>query len=161
MSFRVGTGMDVHAFAPDIPLWLCGIPVPHTSGLRGHSDGDAALHAIADALLGATAQGDIGTWFPSSDPVWRGAQSSDLLARIWRVLAADGWHLENVDVTIVAVAPQIAPYRQAMRERIAQLLQASVSIVSVKATTTDGLGFLGRGEGLEAVAAVLLSRADS
>jgi 2-C-methyl-D-erythritol 2,4-cyclodiphosphate synthase len=157
---RVGTGVDVHAFADGRPLWLAGVQIAHARGLAGHSDGDAALHAVIDALLGAAGRGDIGEWFPSADPAWRGASSADLLGRVWRALLADGWRLENLDVTIVAAEPRLAPYREAMRRRLAELLGPGRPAVSLKATTTDGLGALGRAEGVLALAAVLLSRPD-
>ena len=155
---RVGTGLDVHAFADGVPLWLGGIEIPHPRGLAGHSDGDAATHAVIDALLGAAGRGDIGEWFPSVEERWRGARGVDLLARVWGALAADGWRLENVDVTIVASEPRLAPYRSTMRRALAAALGCREEAVSLKATTTDGLGALGRAEGVLAVAAALLSR---
>ena len=157
---RVGNGVDVHAFAEGIPLWLGGVEIPHPRGLAGHSDGDAACHALIDALLGATAQGDIGEWFPSSAPQWRAARSTDLLGHVWTRLTADGWHLENVDLTLVASEPRLAAYRPAMRQALAQALGCPIDCVSLKATTTDGLGPLGQGEGVLAMAVVLLSRSD-
>jgi 2-C-methyl-D-erythritol 4-phosphate cytidylyltransferase/2-C-methyl-D-erythritol 2,4-cyclodiphosphate synthase len=155
---RVGSGVDVHAFADGVPLWLGGVEIPHPRGLAGHSDGDAAAHALIDALLGATGEGDIGDWFPSSDPQWRGARSTDLLAHVWTRLAAEGWQIENVDLTVVASEPRLAPYRAAMRQALAAALHCPVACVSLKATTTDGLGPLGQGEGILALATVLLSR---
>lgn len=156
---RVGSGMDVHALADGVPLWLGGVLIPHPRGLAGHSDGDAAVHAVVDALLGATGRGDIGEWFPSDDPRWRGTRSTDLLRQVWSTLAGDGWYLENVDLTIVATEPRLAPHRPAMRAALADALGCPTEAVSVKATTTDGLGALGRGEGVLAFAAALLSHA--
>jgi 2-C-methyl-D-erythritol 2,4-cyclodiphosphate synthase len=154
---RVGTGLDAHRFAEGVPLWLGGIEIRHPRGLAGHSDGDAAAHALIDALLGATNQGDIGEWFPSSDPQWRGARGVDLLSRVWTRLAADGWRVENVDLTLLASEPRLAAYRPAMRQALADALGCPVSCVSLKATTTDGLGAFGRGEGVLALATALLS----
>lgn len=156
--YRVGTGTDVHAFAHGVPLWLGGVRVEHDRGLAGHSDGDAAIHALIDALLGATARGDIGHWFPSSDERWRGARGTDLLGHVWHALTADGWRLENADVTIVATEPRLAAWIEPMRATLAGVLNAETERVSVKATTTDGLGALGRGEGVLATAVVLLAR---
>ncbi|MCA1646284.1 MAG: 2-C-methyl-D-erythritol 2,4-cyclodiphosphate synthase [Chloroflexi bacterium] len=155
---RVGSGIDVHAFAEGVPLWLGGVRVPHPRGLAGHSDGDAPVHALIDALLGAAGRGDIGEWFPSTDEQWRGAPGTDLLRHVWTTLAAAGWRLENLDLTIVASEPRLAPYRASMRAVLADVLDCGPESVSVKATTTDGLGALGRAEGVLATAAVLLSR---
>lgn len=157
-TLRVGSGLDVHAFADGIALWLGGISIPYPRGLAGHSDGDAAIHALIDALLGAAGRGDIGEWFPSTDDRFRWAKSADLLDQVWTQLSADGWRLENVDLTIVAAEPRLAPYRPAMRAALADALDCSPESVSVKATTTDGLGALGRAEGVLATATVLLSR---
>lgn len=158
MTLRVGSGLDVHAFGVGVPLWLGGVLLPHDRGLVGHSDGDAAVHALIDALLGAAGQGDIGAWFPSTDERWAGAHGVDLLRQVWTALRADGWALENADLTLVASEPRIAPHREAMRKALAGALEADLGRVSVKATTTDGLGFLGRGEGVMAQATVLLTR---
>jgi 2-C-methyl-D-erythritol 2,4-cyclodiphosphate synthase len=155
---RVGSGMDVHAFADGVPLWLGGVLIPHPRGLAGHSDGDAAVHALIDALLGAAGRGDIGEWFPSTDARWRGARSTDMLRHVWTELCAQGWRLENVDLTIVASKPRLAPYRAAMRAALANVLGCPPESVSVKATTTDGLGALGRAEGVLASAVALLAR---
>src|SRR5438067_13501720 len=116
---RVGSGVDVHAFAEGVELWLGGILIPHPRGLAGHSDGDAVVHALIDALLGAAGRGDIGEWFPSSDERWRGVRSTSLLGQVWADLGADGWRLENADVTIVATEPRLAPFRRAMRAALA------------------------------------------
>jgi 2-C-methyl-D-erythritol 2,4-cyclodiphosphate synthase len=155
---RVGSGIDTHAFEYGIPLWLGGVRISHDRGLAGHSDGDAAVHALIDALLGAAGRGDIGEWFPSHDERWRGARSTDLLRHVWQTLEAEGWHLDNADLTIVASEPRIAPHRAAMRTAISATLGCDPQAISVKATTTDGLGFLGRAEGVLAQATVLLSR---
>lgn len=155
---RVGNGVDIHAFAPGVPLWLGGVLVAHDSGLAGHSDGDVVAHAVIDALLGAAGRGDIGDWFPSTDERWRGAPGTDLLRRVWSTLSADGWHIENVDITVVAAQPRLAPHRQAMRAALAGALSVSLDAVSLKATTSDGLGAVGRAEGILAFASTLLSR---
>lgn len=157
-NHRVGLGTDVHALKESTPLWLGGVHIPHSRGLAGHSDGDAALHALVDALLGAAGRGDIGEWFPSSDERWRGAHSGDFVRHVWGSLAAEGWQVENADLTIVAAEPRLSAHRTAMRTAIATLLEVTEERVSVKATTTDGLGALGRAEGVMAQAVVLLSR---
>jgi 2-C-methyl-D-erythritol 2,4-cyclodiphosphate synthase len=154
---RVGSGLDVHAFADGVPLWLGGILIPHPRGLAGHSDGDAATHALIDALLGATGRGDIGDWFPSNDDRWRGARSAQLLRHVWTGLQADGWRLENADLTIVAAEPRLAPYRAQMQAALAEALGCAADQISVKATTTDGLGATGRAEGIMASAVALLA----
>ena len=154
---RVGVGYDVHPLAADRPLVLGGVTVPHTSGLEGHSDGDVLIHALIDALLGAAALGDIGTHFSSEDERWRGASSVDLLAKTRVLLLEAGFVVANVDATIVAQAPKLAPYTQAMRELLAQALDVDPSNVSVKATTTDRLGAIGRDEGIAAVAVALIN----
>jgi 2-C-methyl-D-erythritol 2,4-cyclodiphosphate synthase len=157
---RVGNGVDVHAFAEGLPLWLGGIHIPHTHGLAGHSDGDAAVHALIDALLGAAGRGDIGEWFPSSETRWRGIRSTEMLRYVWSALHEDGWRIENADLTLVAAHPRLATYRYQMRQALADSLAVSLTQISVKATTTDGLGALGRGEGLLALATALLWRAE-
>jgi len=154
---RIGSGLDVHAFADDRPLWLGGIQVPHPRGLAGHSDGDVVVHALIDALLGAAGRGDIGDWFPSTDERWRSARSTEMLRYVWTDLSAQDWWLENADLTIVASEPRLAPFRQPMRQALADALNCPVGKISVKATTTDGLGALGRAEGILATASVLLS----
>jgi 2-C-methyl-D-erythritol 2,4-cyclodiphosphate synthase len=153
---RVGSGVDVHRFEHGVPLWLGGIQVKHDRGLAGHSDGDAVVHALIDALLGAAGRGDIGDWFPSSEERWRGARGTDLLAHVWKALTADGWQLENADLTVVASEPRLAPLRQPMRQALAEALGCPIETISIKATTTDGLGALGRAEGVLASAVVLL-----
>jgi 2-C-methyl-D-erythritol 2,4-cyclodiphosphate synthase len=154
---RVGSGLDVHAFADGVPLWLGGILVPHPRGLAGHSDGDAVVHALIDALLGAAGRGDIGDWFPSTDERWRGARSTELLRHVWQDLSSQDWRLENADLTIVASEPRLAPLRQPMRQALADALCCPIGKISVKATTTDSLGALGRAEGVLVTASVLLS----
>ncbi|MCH7578669.1 MAG: 2-C-methyl-D-erythritol 2,4-cyclodiphosphate synthase [Chloroflexi bacterium] len=154
---RVGIGYDLHPLAADRPLVLGGVTVPHTSGLEGHSDGDVLTHALIDALLGAAALGDIGTHFSSEDERWRGASSVALLAKTRVILLEAGFDIANVDATIVAQAPKLAPYTQAMRELLAQALDVDSSNVSVKATTTDRLGAIGRDEGIAAVAVALIN----
>jgi 2-C-methyl-D-erythritol 2,4-cyclodiphosphate synthase len=155
---RIGTGLDVHAFADGVPLWLGGVQIPHTRGLAGHSDGDVAIHALIDALLGASGRGDIGEWFPSSDERWRGARGAELLRTVWTALLAEGWQFGNADLTIVASAPRLAPYRDPMRQALAGALGVPRERVSVKFTTTDGLGPLGTGDGAMALASALLTR---
>ncbi len=149
---RTGSGFDVHAFAGEGPLLLGGIEVPHDRGLAGHSDADVVLHAITDALLGAAALGDIGDHFPPSDPQWRGAASHQFLGHARDLVAALGAVIDSVDCTIIAEAPKIGPHREAMRARIAEILALPVARVSVKATTTERLGFTGRSEGIAAQA---------
>jgi 2-C-methyl-D-erythritol 2,4-cyclodiphosphate synthase len=155
---RVGSGLDIHAFAEGVPLWLGGILIPHPRGLAGHSDGDVAIHALIDALLGAAGRGDIGEWFPSTDERWRSASSIEMLRQVWTDLKQDHWFLNNVDLTIVAAEPRLAAYRQPMRMALADVLRCSIGQVSLKATTTDGLGALGRAEGILALATALLWR---
>ena len=152
LSPRTGVGFDVHAFAGEGPLTLGGIDVPHSRGLAGHSDADVVLHAITDALLGAAGLGDIGEHFPPSDPRWKGAASSLFLEHAVELLRARGAMIDHVDCTIIAEAPKIGPHRLAMRARIAQIAGLSMDQVSIKATTTEGLGFTGRREGVAAQA---------
>jgi 2-C-methyl-D-erythritol 2,4-cyclodiphosphate synthase len=155
---RIGSGFDVHRFGPGDHVMLGGVRIEHSAGLVAHSDGDVVLHALADALLGAIAAGDIGQHFPDSDPAWRGADSRGLLRSVRGRVAAQGWRVVNCDVTVIAQAPRIGPHRDAMRANIAADLGVDPGAVSVKATTTEGLGFTGRGEGIAAQAAVLLER---
>ena len=149
---RTGQGFDVHRLVPGDHVWLCGLKIPHTHALEGHSDADVALHALTDALLGAIGDGDIGQHFPDTDPAWRGAASHLFLAEAARRVRARGGAIANVDVTILCEAPRIAPHRDAMRARIAEVLDIEVARVAVKATTTEGLGFTGRREGIAALA---------
>ncbi len=153
---RIGQGIDIHAFAEDRPLILGGVEIPHPRGLAGHSDADALSHAIIDALLGAAALGDIGDMFPSSDEQWRGATGADLLRLVRERVSATGLRIANVDATVIAEEPRLGGYIGAMRDAIAAALEVDVTAVSVKATTSDGMGFTGRGDGIAALAVVLL-----
>ncbi len=160
-SFRVGQGFDVHRFAPpeeQRPLVLMGCEIPHDCGLAGHSDADVMLHAVMDALLGAAGLGDIGQHFPDTDPAYRGADSAKLLERVMGDLAERGWRVVNADVCLIGERPKIGPHRVQMRDRVAPLLGLAVDSLNVKATTTEQLGFTGRGEGLAAQAVVLIQR---
>jgi 2-C-methyl-D-erythritol 2,4-cyclodiphosphate synthase len=156
MTMRIGTGFDVHAFADGRLLVLGGVTVPHVRGLAGHSDADVLLHAIADALLGALALGDIGTHFPDTDARYQGADSRALLRHVMSLVAARGFAVGNLDATVIAQAPKLAPHIDAMRANIAADLGCALEGVSVKATTTERLGFTGREEGIAAEAVVLL-----
>ena len=157
MQYRVGTGADAHALAHDRLLTLGGVVILHTRGIAGHSDGDALSHAIIDALLGGAAAGDIGMRFPSNDPSLAGISSLILLERTAALIAADGWSIVNVDATMLAQRPRLSPHVPAMRRNIAAALSITPSQISVKATTTDYLGFTGREEGIAATAVALLS----
>ena len=158
MAIRIGSGYDVHALVADRPLIVGGVTIPHTHGLSGHSDADAVIHAIVDALLGAAALGDIGTHFPSSDPRWKNQPSSVFLDYTYHLLYQQQWKISNLDATIVAEHPKMLPYTQAMRIHIAEHLHLSIEQVSIKATTTDGLGFVGRSEGIACYAVALIER---
>ena len=155
-QFRVGTGYDVHKLVPDRKLILCGVEVPYELGLLGHSDADVALHALSDALLGAAALGDIGKHFPDTDERFKGADSAKLLENVVFLVQEKGWQVNNVDVTIIAQRPKLASYIPAMRTRVAQVLKIDEDCVNVKATTTEKLGFTGRGEGIAAEAVASL-----
>ena len=155
---RVGTGYDVHRLAEGEELWLCGVKIAHDRGLAGHSDADVAIHAIVDALLGAVGAGDIGLHFPPSDPQWRGASSDRFLAHAAALVGQAGYAIGHIDVTIICEAPKIGPHREAMRQRLAEILDVDSGLVSVKATTTEKLGFTGRGEGIAAQAAATVTR---
>ena len=155
-AFRVGTGFDVHALVEGRPLVLGGVTIPHPRGLLGHSDGDALMHAVANALLGAAALGDIGQHFPASDPYFAGADSGVLLAEVARKVREAGWRPVNVDSTLIAQRPLMAPHAPAMRANLARILKLELGAVSVKATTTERLGFAGREEGIAAQAIVLI-----
>jgi 2-C-methyl-D-erythritol 2,4-cyclodiphosphate synthase len=154
---RIGSGFDVHALVVGRPLVIGGVAIPYERGLDGHSDADVLLHAIADALLGALALGDLGHFFPPTDPRWRGADSRDLLRQVMAYVSGQGYAIGNVDATIIAEAPRLAAHVPAMRSNIAADLGCDVARVSVKATTTERLGFTGRGEGIAAEAVVLLA----
>lgn len=158
-DLRVGFGVDVHAFEVGDHVMLGGVRISHDRGIKAHSDGDVLLHALCDALLGATGLGDIGQHFPDSDPRWRGADSADLLRSVCEQVAARGFKVINVDMTLLAEAPKLAPHRARIVTRVAELLGIEADRVNVKATTTEKLGFLGRAEGLAAQATVLLHRA--
>ena len=154
--FRIGQGYDVHRLEPGRALWLGGVQIPFPLGLAGHSDADVLLHAVCDALLGAAAAGDLGSHFPDSDPGHRDRASREILQEVRNIVYSYGWSVANVDATVVAQEPKLASYIDEMRANIAADLQLDVSRVSVKATTTEGLGFTGRGEGIAAQAAALL-----
>ncbi len=158
MELRIGQGYDVHPLEAGRRLVLGGVEIAHERGLAGHSDADVLLHAISDAVLGAAGQGDIGLHFPPSDEQWRDASSLDLLARVVAIAQADGWSVVNVDATVIAERPRIAPHVPLMRERIAARLGIPIDAVGVKATTNERLGALGREEGIAALAVALLSR---
>jgi len=157
---RIGQGFDVHEFADNRPLIIGGIEIPYERGLIGHSDADVLLHTITDAALGAIGEGDIGRHFPDTDPDFKDADSAKLLEHIWKLVDARGYKLGNVDCTIMAQKPKMAPYIETIRTRIAELLQADVSQVNVKATTTEKLGFVGREEGIASMATILLLQKD-
>ena len=158
---RVGWGYDAHRFGGPGPLRLAGVEVTTDPGLLGTSDGDVVAHAVADALLGAAALGDLGTYFPSTDPQWEGADSMRLLAMVLDRVRAAGLEVGGIDVTVIAESVRVAPHRQAMRVALAALLGVDTGRVSVKATSTDGMGFVGRGEGMAAVAVVTLEAASA
>ncbi len=153
---RIGQGVDIHPFDESRPLVLGGVRISDRGGLSGHSDADAVLHALTDALLGAAAAGDIGAYFPSNDPRWKGADSSRFVEEARRIVDEMGADISNVDVTILAEKPKLAPFREAMEGKIAKLLNIAAGHVNVKATTADHLGFIGRGEGICAMAVVLI-----
>ena len=153
---RIGTGYDVHRLQEGLPLWIGGVLIPHSHGLLGHSDADVLLHAISDALLGAAALGDIGKHFPDTDPQYRGISSLKLLSHVGHLLTASGYHIGNIDSTIVAQHPKMAPFIPQMRQNIARSLGIDINQVSVKATTTEHLGFEGRKEGISAQAIALI-----
>ena len=157
-GFRIGQGFDVHGFRAGRPLILCGLELPEGPGPEGHSDADVALHVVTDALLGAVGAGDLGEHFPSSDAQWRDVDSRVFIRRALDLVAEAGYRLVNCDLTIVGERPHIAAHRAALRNSLAEVLGVGASAVSVKATTTDGLGFIGRGEGVGALAAVLVEK---
>jgi len=159
VTARVGMGFDAHPFAAGRPLRLGGVVVPHDAGLEGHSDGDALLHALTDAVLGAAGLGSIGDHFPPSDPRWKGADSAIFLETARELAAGQGWTVANADAVVVAEAPKIAPHVPRIRARVAEILRVPVGSVSVRGTSSNGLGFTGRGEGLAAMVVVLLERA--
>lgn len=156
-QFRIGCGYDVHKLVEDRKLIICGVDVPYEKGLLGHSDADVALHALMDALLGAAAMGDIGKHFPDTDERFKGADSMQLTLHVKKLLQEEGWQVNNVDVTIIAQRPKLAGYIAKMRANVAKVLDVAESVVNIKATTTEKLGFTGRGEGIaaEAVASIV------
>jgi 2-C-methyl-D-erythritol 2,4-cyclodiphosphate synthase len=155
---RIGQGFDVHRLIPDRPLILCGVKIPHSLGLKGHSDADVAVHALMDALLGALALGDIGQWFPDTDPEYKGADSIKLLAGLLENEHFAAYEIMNIDITIIAEKPKLMPYIDQMKTNLAEVLDCAPDRVSVKATTTEGLGYCGREEGIAASAVVLLGK---
>jgi 2-C-methyl-D-erythritol 2,4-cyclodiphosphate synthase len=157
-ELRIGIGYDVHAFEPGRPLVLGGLEVEFDRGLAGHSDADVLVHALMDAILGAMRAGDIGAHFPDSDPAYKGVSSIELLSRVAGMMTAAGWSLRDADTVLVLEQPKIAPMRDAMRARLAEALGVDVERIGLKATTTEGLGLTGRGEGVAAQAVVLLER---
>lgn len=157
-TFRVGLGVDAHALEDGVPLVLGGLELEHPRGLAGHSDGDVIAHALIDAILGAANRGDIGTLFPSDDDRWHGASSLDLLRRAYETVRADGWELENADCVLIGEEPRIGPHTPVMAAQLAGAMGVEQHLVAVRATTTDRLGFTGRGEGLAAQAVALLRR---
>lgn len=154
--FRIGQGYDVHKLTEDRELWLCGVKVPHTHGLLGHSDADVAIHALCDALLGAAALRDIGYHFPDTNPAYKGADSKLLLAEVVRLIKEKGYKISNVDVTIIAQAPKLKDFIEQMREKLSEVMGIDLDYVSVKATTTEKLGFEGRKEGISSLAVALI-----
>ena len=158
MDIRIGNGYDVHALAPGLPMWLGGVQSPSENGFVAHSDGDVAIHALCDALLGCLALGDIGHLFPDSDPAWKGVDSKLLLARVVDLVRTKGYKVGNVDITIALQRPKLAPHIAAMRAALAPILGVPEDCVSVKATTTEHLGFVGRGEGCEVWASALITK---
>lgn len=158
MDVRTGNGFDVHAFGPGDRVMLCGVAVPHGHGLVGHSDADVGLHALTDAIFGALAEGDIGQWFPPSDPTWKGAASAVFLVKAVERVAARGFTLTHLDLTLVCESPKIGPHALAMRTEVARIAGIDLDRVSVKATTSERLGFTGRREGIAALATATLVR---
>ncbi len=156
--YRIGQGFDVHRFVADRPLVLCGVTIPYHAGLLGHSDADVAVHAVMDAMLGALALGDIGEWFPDTDPAFKNANSMELLVKIISDEHFSTYEVMNLDITIIAEHPKIKPYVDQMRTNLAEVLDCAPDRISVKATTTEGMGFCGREEGIAAMAVVLLGK---
>lgn len=159
--FRIGQGFDVHQLTEGRPLIIGGVAIPYEKGLLGHSDADVLLHAVADACLGAIGAGDIGGHFPDTDPAFKNADSSKLLQHVWKLVKEKGYELVNADCTIIAQKPKMAPYIGEMKAKIAELLEGSAEQINVKATTTEKLGFTGRGEGIASQAVVLLKKLES
>jgi 2-C-methyl-D-erythritol 4-phosphate cytidylyltransferase/2-C-methyl-D-erythritol 2,4-cyclodiphosphate synthase len=160
-TVRIGQGFDAHRFCAGRELRLCGVSLPGELGLEGHSDADVGLHAVTDAILGALARGDLGEHFPSSDPQWKDVDSRVLVDRAVEMAAEDGYRLVNCDLTLIGERPRLAPHRDRLRRSLAEILGVDIDLVSVKATTSEGMGFTGRGEGLAALAAVLMEQRPS
>lgn len=158
--FRIGNGYDVHRLAPRLPFWVCGIQVPHEKGCIAHSDGDTPIHALCDAILGALALGDIGKHFPDTSEEYRGIDSKILLKKAVQLASEQGWALGNCDITIALQRPKIGPFIPRMRQIMAEILECDITAVSIKATTAEKLGFVGREEGIECWASVLMVRKD-
>lgn len=158
-SLRIGYGIDVHRLVEGRPLVIGGVTIPHDLGLDGHSDADVLLHAVTDAILGAAGRGDIGAWFPDTDQRWKGACSVMLLETVWKELQGAGWQVVNLDCTVVAQAPRMAPHFEKMRENLTRVLGIAADCCNLKATTSERLGYEGRKEGITAYATVLLERA--
>jgi len=158
MSLRVGIGTDIHRLQADLPLILAGVTVDHTHGLVGHSDADIVLHAVTDALLGAAGLGDIGEWFPDTDPQWKGADSQLFLTETLKKLKSDGWNVGNLDVVIHAQQPKLSSFKPAMKQNLARLLEMSESQINVKAKTGEKVGPVGRGEAMEATVVALITQ---
>lgn len=158
MDIRLGNGFDVHAFGPGDHVTLCGVDIPHTQGLIGHSDADVAMHTVTDALFGALAAGDIGQHFPPSDPQWKGAASAIFLKHAVEMARDQGFAISNVDCTLICELPKIGPHAQVMREKMAEIMGLDLARISVKATTSERLGFTGRGEGIACIATAALVR---
>ncbi|MBO1005835.1 2-C-methyl-D-erythritol 2,4-cyclodiphosphate synthase [Pseudogracilibacillus auburnensis] len=156
--FRIGQGFDVHQFAENRPLIIGGVTIPYEKGLIGHSDADVLLHTITDACLGAIGEGDIGRHFPDDDPEFKDADSAQLLKRVWAMVKQRGYTLVNIDCTIMAQKPKMAPYIESIQSRVAELLEAEIEQVNIKATTTERLGFVGREEGIASQAAILIQK---
>jgi 2-C-methyl-D-erythritol 2,4-cyclodiphosphate synthase len=159
--YRIGQGFDVHQLTEGRPLIIGGITIPYEKGLLGHSDADVLLHTVSDACLGAIGEGDIGRHFPDTDPNFKDADSAKLMEHVWTLVKEKGYELVNADCTIIAQMPKMSPYIEQMKERIAELLEASPEQINVKATTTEKLGFTGRGEGIAAQVAVLLKKVNN
>jgi 2-C-methyl-D-erythritol 2,4-cyclodiphosphate synthase len=158
MKIRIGFGFDVHPLEEGRDFWLGGVKLPSTKGASGHSDADVLIHAICDAILGAANLGDIGTHFPNTDPRWKGTDSKFFLKEVTRMIAAQGWKVENVDCSVTLEAPKVKPHIEAMKKAIAPLMNIGEQEVSIKATTNEKLGYVGRMEGVNAYAVVLISR---
>ncbi len=158
MIFRIGFGCDVHAYGTGNSIVLAGVTIPYEKGVIAHSDGDVIIHALCDALLGALALGDIGDHFPDSDAQYKNMSSMILLKHVYQLIRNDGWSLGNVDITLMAQAPKVAPYKQHMRAALAEALELHLHQISIKATTTEHLGFIGREEGIAANASILIQK---